>query len=919
MISRSSAWFPLALLLVLLASWVGRPSKQPTSYEPQWEATAAATSPAQASPSSGTPRSASADEPGEQATPAESPAEPDPGSYSAGYESGSATSRTPSSTSTYDTSGQGGTDAPSWQSEPAGGSSGTGADYGTGSADYGTGDDDGTGGEASTQDDTGYGAPDYSGTEGTGSDTGTSSWDYSSEDASTYPSYEAETEGETTAPTATVAAYTFRLFDGFERGNQWAVESAADDAKLSVVADRASQGEQALRAAFKAYGKGNFELRREVSLDLSGARAFLVDVYNDAGPLELRLGFRAGFDTTLFTCPPRPIQAGWNRDVEFRLADFTSASAGAYGTSWDWNRDRVSRISLIFGEKGQKEGTVYIDNLRFDRPAEELGLTTKPVIDQVAASARAVERYETLELTVDFQADYQDYFDRSEVDLRATFLSPSGESREVHGFVYDTDEAGQPVWKIRFTPDQVGQWRYDVTVEDAGGTATSQTLPFHCQHKADRRGFIRIARDDPRYFEFDDGSFYYPLGQNVCWASNFTRFLQRIEDYGGNYVRIWLCPWSLRLEEPLEPGKYDLRTAKALDDLLDQCLRRGIYVQLVFRHHGMHDGEWDNNPYNAANGGPCQWPGDFFTLPAAKDLHKRFLDYVVARWGHSPAVFAWELWNEVDLARADRDSDVVDWHREMAAYLKKIDVHRHLVTTSVSNSSRCFQLFELADIDFVPVHFYAPDAAKHIHDSYVRYRKLRKPVFIGEFSRGHKPSDDLHDTEGVQLHAALWLAFCTPLAGNAMPWWWDTYIEKNDLYHHWAALAEFARGVDRRGRDYQVVRERVAVGKDAWANVQGLVCPSQAFLWVYDEGRIQRPEHAGRPLLYAERRVKLEGMLGGAFRVEVWDTHEGKVVQRSTVETDDGGLVVTLPSCTRDIAVKVVSEEAERPRVVWQE
>ena len=573
-----------------------------------------------------------------------------------------------------------------------------------------------------------------------------------------------------------------------------------------------------------------------------------------------------------------------------------------------------------------------------------------------------MERYDTLELAVDFEAEYQKLFSRSELDIIASFLSPSGKRLDVHGFVYDTDEAtAKPTWKVRFTPTEVGLWRYDVAVKTQGGEATSATYTFLCHRKADRKGFIRRSKHDPRYFELDDGSFYYPIGQNVCWSTKYDYYLEKMQAYGGNCVRVWLCPWSLQLEPPpacgtaapavaptpgaTQPGEgafddpqenglvgpgttaaledpraagtYDLRTAKALDELLALCQRRGIYVQLVFRHHGMHGPEWGKSPYNAANGGPCTSPGEFFTSVAAKDLHKQFLDYVVARWGHSTAVFAWELWNEADLAKADRDSDLVAWHKDMSDYLKKIDNRRHLVTTSVASPGRCTALFELPNIDFIPVHFYSPDVVNKIYDNHVRYRELRKPIVVGEFSAGHKPADDLADAKGVRIHAGLWAAFTTPLAGSAMPWWWDTYIDKNNLYGHWAALAKFARGVDRRGKSFEVVRTKVQLAEDTWASMQGLVSPSEAYLWVYDEARILRPEQADRPLLIADRPVRLEGMLGGSFRVEIWDTYAGKVLTQSTAKAADGVLAFTLPKCSRDIAVKITRVGGAAPRLQW--
>ncbi|MBM4040719.1 MAG: DUF5060 domain-containing protein [Planctomycetes bacterium] len=727
------------------------------------------------------------------------------------------------------------------------------------------------------------------------------------------------------AAPAVEQAMAYDVFDGFEEGNAWAVESAADHAVLALAEDQASEGKQALKATWKAFGKGNFELRREVKLDLTNATSARVDVYNAGGQLDLVLGIRAGYDASLFTTPPKPLDKGWNRDVTFRLADLSFTEKGPWGSSWAWSRDSVNRISLIFRERDEKEGVVHVDNLRFDHPAAKLGAKSKPVIKSIKASAGTLERFQTLELDVAFEAAFQNFFDRGEVDLTASFLAPSGKRLEAKGFVYDAEPpadalaVGKPTWRVRFTPTETGLWRYDVTVKNSGGDTTSQTYEFLCRQGADRPGFIRVSKSDPQCFEFDNGAFYYPIGQNICWAANYEYYLDQMKAYGGNHVRIWLCPWNLQLEDPKEAGKYDLAVAKAVDTLLAQCAERGIYVQLVLRYHGMQDASWDKNPYNAANGGPCTWAGDFFTDGKAKDLHKRFLDYVAARWGHSTALFAWELWNEVDLARSDRESDVVAWHREMAAHLKRADAHGHLVTTSVCSPGKMNGLFELAEIDFIPIHLYTRDLAEQFHGAWLRYRKLRKPMFVSEFSAGIKPGDDLGDERGVHLQAGLWLAFVSPFAGNAMPWWWDTFVDKNKLYGHWAVLGRFAKDVDRRGKNYELVRSQVKVSDDATVNIQGMVAPSEAFLWVGDEARIARPEHADRPLLLAERPIRLHGMLGGTFRIEVWDTLDGKLVSEATAATDDGTLSLVLPKTSHPLAVKIIKSQPGKalPRFEW--
>ena len=46
-----------------------------------------------------------------------------------------------------------------------------------------------------------------------------------------------------------------------------------------------------------------------------------------------------------------------------------------------------------------------------------------------------------------------------------------------------------------------------------------------------------------------------------------------------------------------------------------------------------NEGQWKNNPYNAANGGPCARPEDFWTDAMARRFYRMRLRYLAARYG----------------------------------------------------------------------------------------------------------------------------------------------------------------------------------------------------------------------------------------------------------------------------------------------
>ena len=72
----------------------------------------------------------------------------------------------------------------------------------------------------------------------------------------------------------------------------------------------------------------------------------------------------------------------------------------------------------------------------------------------------------------------------------------------------------------------------------------------------------------------------------------------------------------------------------------------------TFNNHGQVstgvNPEWNDNPYNAANGGPATNTWDFFTNATAINLHKNRLRYIIARYGYAQSIQSWELFNEID-------------------------------------------------------------------------------------------------------------------------------------------------------------------------------------------------------------------------------------------------------------------------------
>ena len=447
-----------------------------------------------------------------------------------------------------------------------------------------------------------------------------------------------------------------------------------------------------------------------------------------------------------------------------------------------------------------------------------------PQIRDVGVSGRAA-RYQKVEITFQFSRSYANPFDPEEISVGARVTAPSGRVSEVPGFPYQecrlaarkperVEPVGGLVWKVRWAPVEVGRHRIRLWARDKSGESQAAELVVPVA-ASKHPGYVRRSRARPTRFAFDDGSPFFALGENVCWGSGETSladyelWFSHLAAAGCNYARLWLAPWMFTapIAWPDEPeakraGSFSLRSSWRLDQVVQMAERRGLYLMLCLdSFNSLRASDpypaFDQYLLNAKFGGPLASPVRFFTDPEARRLFMRRLRYYAARWGYSTHVFAWEFWNEVDLAEGYDSAQVRDWHREMARYLRGIDPWDHLITTSYARSDGDPAVDGLAEMDFVQTHNYgSPDIAGTLLDWSRAKARYGKPHLVGEFGADSSGRGDLQDTDGVHLHNGLWASALSGDAGTAMTWWWDQYVEPRQLYYHFAALHRFLAGTN---------------------------------------------------------------------------------------------------------------------------
>lgn len=435
----------------------------------------------------------------------------------------------------------------------------------------------------------------------------------------------------------------------------------------------------------------------------------------------------------------------------------------------------------------------------------------EPKIYEVRPLTEEPKKYERFELAVKLDAEYKNPFSFDDVNLSAEFVSPTGETTRIDGFLYRKYELhlfgkdaetirnpGEPEWRLRFAPTAEGQWKYRVSLKDRSGREAEAKEGSFTVGKSSNPGFLRVSARDPRYLAFSDGSPFFGLGfASHSWNARnvvlYTKhYLNQLAAFGGNYTSINLeClgngGFGLQTGAPL--GVYSLPNAFRLDYILECAERRGVYL-LPCLHQtklGMLSG-WNGNIYNIAKGGICEKPEDFFTMPEMRKLIKNRLRYLIARWGYSTNILGFEIFNEVNYTDGFRKNpeSVVDFHRDLASYLKQIDPNRHLVATCFgsSDSAELPAIWNLNEIDFTVTHSYSNDIAGALFNRQRGKARYGKPNIGGEngIPANFCGQAQSADPEGISFHNNLWASLVTKSAGNVLQWWYSHLHDPLDFY-----------------------------------------------------------------------------------------------------------------------------------------
>ncbi|MFA6795264.1 MAG: DUF5060 domain-containing protein [Proteiniphilum sp.] len=452
-------------------------------------------------------------------------------------------------------------------------------------------------------------------------------------------------------------------------------------------------------------------------------------------------------------------------------------------------------------------------------------------IKKIGVNSKRIGLYEKFEITFDLSGDWDNPFDLDQIEVNAHFYTPDGDSLIVPGFFYQEyypkdgrrlEMVGNREWKVRFAPTQPGEYTWHIVVNNKGREIRTNREVFESINYNTSHGFLQISKDNPLYFEFVDGTPFFGVGMDREQGNTYPneKIYHRFANAGGNFNRLFLTNGTLNLGEinPNNPrpdrgiGKINLEGAWHLDQVLEAGEKLGIYHMLSLTNQWTFNQKWESHAYNQSNGGVLNSPVEYWNNEEALKYFKRYLHYIVARWGYSTSVFSWDLWNEYSAMPGGTDSTLsIPWHQRMSRYLDSIDVFNHVIHTNDAYLNGFDWMHTLPEMELISTNIYM---IRNMADvAYTWSGKLTeqfdKPYVLTEFGTGHGRERAVGGYSGVDperrmIHNGFWGALMGGSASTALPWEFN-WLDHEIFYTYIKAVSTFVENIPFSKRKWRPV------------------------------------------------------------------------------------------------------------------
>ncbi|MHA4894224.1 DUF5060 domain-containing protein [Pedobacter sp. PWIIR3] len=514
------------------------------------------------------------------------------------------------------------------------------------------------------------------------------------------------------------------------------------------------------------------------------------------------------------------------------------------------------------------------------------------------STSKIIKQYELAEWDIAIEAAFKNPYLQEEVALSMLIKSPSGKQLILPCYYESNALAKVSNWKSRFLPQEQGKYTYTFELK-VGEKNTFSTKQGVFRALASTGKGILHANDDWS-FKYDNGTVFRGIGENLAWESradddskffkalhekdkyNYEYMLPSLAKHGGNYFRTWISSWNLPLDwkggfnsKRYTPSDeyFNPSAIRKMDRLINLSDSLGLVMMLTLGE-GTHDEK--NGRYSTTT-------ADFFVNEKAKAQYRNRLRFIVARWGYSGAIGAWEFFNEIDNVQFRNASNpinpahIVQWHDEMSTYLKSIDPYQHLVTTSISHRDLA-GLNDLKNIDFNQKHIYKNNRV--LPTTIVKYaEEFKKPYVIGEYGYEYDWSKNFNlfaDEMDSDFKRGLWYGLFSPTPILPLSWWWEFFDD---------------RGTDAYIRNVSTIsKEMLKAGKGLFSKldvstetsgieVYAVKRGTHRFIYVYNPGRL-----AVSPVLTLPGKTAVP-----VKKIQQYDCETGKYLTATPALINDKG------------------------------
>ena len=382
------------------------------------------------------------------------------------------------------------------------------------------------------------------------------------------------------------------------------------------------------------------------------------------------------------------------------------------------------------------------------------------------------------------------------------------------------------------------------------------------------------------------------------------------------------------LEKPV--GRFVPNMVSLWDDIFALCEKYELRILLTPYDTFWMWIRWAKHPYNSANGGIIKARERWLLEPEMRAAIKARLDFATRRWGGSGALFAWDLWNEINPAHAQKSTAVFgEFIGDIADHLRATELavhgraHPQCVSTYGATSnfdeSVAPALYRHPSLDFASIHFYERkplDNPKNTVDSAIVCGQLTREA-IGEirdnrpfFESEHGPIHAFKDKKKTlsepfddeYFRTFQWAHFASGGAGGGLRWPnRHPHVLTLGMRAAQRSLSEFLPLIDWQSFERRNWNEEIET--DAPCATFGCGDANQAILYLLRTDATGKNGLIKTDALPIEARLKVPGLENGRYQVTAWNTLRGCALKTWEVESENGGLRLETPPFAADIAL----------------